>query len=207
MPTRAEQKHRTRRAIIDAALELSAERGFSSLSLRSVAQAAGIAPNSFYRHFHDMEDLGLALVDEIGMSLRQLVREARHSIAEAGGQSVVRNSIECFMSLAESNPNLFRLLLGEGAGSSPEFRLAIRKEIERFTQDLAGDLELAAEAEQRPIFNVDLAAEAMVTIAFNQGAAAIDYSPEERHVVQERIIGQVLMVMRGAHAGPIDLDA
>ena len=46
MPTRAEQKQATRRAIVDAALKLSAERGFSSLSLRGVANEARIAPTS-----------------------------------------------------------------------------------------------------------------------------------------------------------------
>ncbi|MEM9407632.1 MAG: hypothetical protein AAGA81_16460, partial [Acidobacteriota bacterium] len=127
-------------------------------------------------------------------------------IALAGGQNVVRNSIVCFMSLADANPNLFRLLLGEGAGSTPTFRRAIAKEIQRFTDDLASDLVLAAEATNRPIYNVDLAAEAMVTVAFNQGAAAIDLSADERREVQNRIIGQVLMIMRGAHAGPIDLN-
>ena len=206
MPTRDEQKQLTRRAIVDAALELSAERGFSSVSLRSVARKAGIAPNAFYRHFSDMEELGLSLVDEIGLSLRQLIRQARRTIAHAGGQNVVQNSIVCFMSLADANPNLFRLLLGEGAGSTPTFRRAIAKEIQRFTDDLASDLVLAAEATNRPIYNVDLAAEAMVTVAFNQGAAAIDLSADERREVQNRIIGQVLMIMRGAHAGPIDLS-
>ena len=83
MPTRDEQKQLTRRAIIDAALELSAERGFSSVSLRSVARKAGIAPNAFYRHFSDMEELGLSLVDEIGLSLRQLIRLAPQGSSQA----------------------------------------------------------------------------------------------------------------------------
>ncbi|MGL5267720.1 MAG: TetR family transcriptional regulator, partial [Plesiomonas shigelloides] len=52
MGVRAEQKERTRRALIDAAFsQLSVERSFSSLSLREVAREAGIAPTSFYRHF------------------------------------------------------------------------------------------------------------------------------------------------------------
>ena len=77
MTSRLEQKQITRRALIDAALKLSVDRGFSSLSLRAVTREAGIAPTSFYRHFKDMDDLGLALVDEVGMGLRQLVRQAR----------------------------------------------------------------------------------------------------------------------------------
>lgn len=200
MPTRAEQKNATRHAIMQAALELSAERGFSSLSLRSVASAAGIAPTSFYRHFDDIDDLGLALVDEVGLSLRQLVREARRRVAATQGKSITRASIETFMEFAENNATLFRLLLGEGAGSTAPFRRAIAKEIGRFTDDLCDDLIAAAEATNRPLAAVDHAAEAMVTIAFNLGAAAIDLPADERRAVVERIIVEVRMVMRGAQA-------
>ena len=200
MPTRAEQKQATRRAIIDAELKLSAERGFSSLSLRSVAKEAEIAPTSFYRHFADMDELGLTLVDEVGMSLRQLVREARRRVDESGKGSVIRASIQTFLEFVERNENLFRLLLGEGSGSTPHFRRAIAKEIQRFTGDLAEDLIREAEASERPIAHVHHAAEAMVTVAFNLGASSIDRPHEERLAVIERIIIEVRMIMRGAQA-------
>jgi len=200
MSTRVDQKLTTRRAIIDAALQLSAERGFSSLSLRSVAKEAGIAPTSFYRHFADMDELGLTLVDEVGMSLRQLVREARRRVEEAGKGSVIRASIQTFLESVEKNQNLFRLLLGEGSGSTPHFRRAIAKEIQRFADDLADDLVREAKATKRPIAYVNHAAEAMVTVAFNLGASAIDLPHEERLAVIERIIIEVRMIMRGAQA-------
>ena len=45
---RAQQKEKTRRLLIDAALnQLSAERSFSNLSLREVAKEAGLAATSF----------------------------------------------------------------------------------------------------------------------------------------------------------------
>ena len=69
---RAIQKEKTRRALIDAAFnQLSAEKSFSNLSLREVAREAGIAPTSFYRHFSDMDELGLEMVDEAGHTQRQ----------------------------------------------------------------------------------------------------------------------------------------
>lgn len=200
MTNRLEKKNQTRRQILDAALELSAERGFSSLSLRQVAQQAGIAPTTFYRHFRDMDDLGLALVDEVGASLRQLVRQARRRVDAARGRQVIATSIETFMEFVESNANLFRLLLGEGAGSTAAFRRSVSKEVRRFTDDLAEDLVREAEAAGRPIAHVELAAEAMVTVAFNLGAGSIDFSPEERRAVTERIIIEVRMIMRGAQA-------
>ena len=42
---------------------------FRHVSLREIAKLAGIAPTSFYRHFHDMEGLGLALIEEHGKTL------------------------------------------------------------------------------------------------------------------------------------------
>jgi len=200
MPTRAEQKNATRHAIIEAALRLSAKRGFSSLSLRGIAVEAGIAPTSFYRHFQDIDDLGLALVDEVGLSLRQLVREARRRVANSTTTSVTRASIETFMEFTEANATLFHLLLGEGAGSTAPFRRAIAKEVARFTDDLGDDLSAAAEKTGKPLAKVGLAAEAMVTITFNLGAAAIDLPAAERRDVVERIIAEVRMVMRGAQA-------
>ena len=200
MSHRAEQKLQTRRALLDAALRLSAQRGFSSLSLRAVAREAGIAPTSFYRHFDDMEDLGLALVDEVGTSLRQLVRRARQRVAESGEGSVVRPSIETFMTFAQANPHLFRLLLEEGVVGPPAFREAIAKEVERFISDLVDDLVREGEAAGRPIANPRLAAEAMVTVAFNLGTRALDLPPDEQRDTFERITQEVRIIMRGAEA-------
>ena len=185
---------------MDAALRLSAERGFSSLSLRQIAKEAEIAPTSFYRHFDDLEDLGLALVDEVGAQLRRVVRQARRRVAESGSGSVVRTSIETFMEFATSNTNLFRLLLGEGAGNSLTMRNAVREEVGRFTSELIESLEQEAEKQKRPLAHASLAAEAMVTIAFNLGASALDRTASERAEVVERIVGEVRIIMRGAEA-------
>ena len=109
---RAQQKEKTRRALVDAAFnQLSAEKSFSNLSLREVAREAGIAPTSFYRHFKDMDELGLAMVDESGLLLRQLMRQARKRIENGG--SVVVLSVETFFELIADRPNVFRLLLRE----------------------------------------------------------------------------------------------
>ncbi|RMF19514.1 MAG: HTH-type transcriptional repressor FabR, partial [Gammaproteobacteria bacterium] len=93
MSARIEQKQRTRRALLDAALrQLGADKSFANLSLREVAREAGIAPTSFYRHFNDMEELGLALVDEGGVALRQLMRQARKRIDQNG--SAIQTSLD-----------------------------------------------------------------------------------------------------------------
>lgn len=62
-----------------------------------MAREAGIAPTSFYRHFSDMDELGLEMVDEAGLMLRQLMRQARKRI-DAGG-SVISVSVDTFLNL------------------------------------------------------------------------------------------------------------
>ena len=122
---RAQQKEKTRRALVDAAFnQLSAEKSFSNLSLREVAREAGIAPTSFYRHFKDMDELGLAMVDESGLVLRQLMRQARKRIEKGG--SVVALSVETFFELINDRPNVFRLLLRESSAHRKPFEPQLR---------------------------------------------------------------------------------
>lgn len=192
---RAIQKERTRRSLIDAAFnQLNAEQGFASLSLREVAREAGIAPTSFYRHFRDMGELGLAMVDESGLTLRQLMRQARKRIEKGG--SVIQTSVTTFIEFIENNPKIFLLLLRERAGTSAEFRSAIAREIQHFIVELADYLDNANDMPQR--YN-EAQAEAMVTLVFNSGAEAIDFEPEQKQRLIDKLIFQLRMLSRGAY--------
>lgn len=191
---RAQQKEKTRRQLIEAALgQLSADRSFSSLSLREVAKEAGLAPTSFYRHFSDMDELGLTLVDEAGLTLRQLMRQARVRIEKGG--SVIKISVHTFMEFIESNENIFRLLLRERSGIAPEFRAAVNREIRYFTMELCDYIEKANKLDRDVAY---LQANAAVTIVFSAGAEAIDLDKKEREDLANRIIEQLRIIARGA---------
>lgn len=191
---RARQKEKTRRALIDAALnQLSAEISFSSLSLREVAREAQIAPTSFYRHFQNMEELGLTLVDEGGLALRQLLRQSRQRI-DSGG-SIIRVSLETFMYFVANHSSVFRLLLQERSGTSREFRDAVAREIDHFKSELADYL--VAEREL-PRLIAELQADAVVRVVFSAGADALDLDETQRKLLMEQTIVQVRMIVRGA---------
>lgn len=182
---------------MDAALgQLSADRGFASLSLREVAREAGIAPTSFYRHFSDLDELGLALVDEAGVALRQLMRQARKRIRRGG--SAIDTSVDTFMEYLNANGTLFRLLLRERSGAAPAFRTAIHAEIRHFIIELSDDLQRLAEERGKPLSDARLVAEAMVTLVFNLGAEALDVRIKERAAVQEKLKAQLRIVLVGA---------
>ena len=191
---RQEQKLRTRRSIIEAAFSLLDEqRSLSSISLREVARAAGIAPTSFYRHFKDIDELGLTLVDEAGLALRQLMRQARVRIASGGG--VINTSVDTFMEFITANNNVFRLLLREHTGTSMAFRAAVLREIKHFNVELT-DYTIFATGLPYKIAN--LQAEAMVKLVFSAGAEALDASDEQKANVAERVKLQLRFVVNGA---------
>lgn len=199
MGIRAERKQKTRQSLLQAALRLSADQGFSCLSLREVTREAGIAPTSFYRHFKDMEDLGLALVDEIALMLRQLLRQSRRRVRVKRG--AVRASIETFMEFLDKNEEHFRLLIGERTGAAPRpLRSEIKKETERFMEELAEDLHKDSEISQRAIIDPRIVAEMMTTMALNSGIEALRLPAKERIGIMENLVTQMNVVLLGAEA-------
>lgn len=191
---RAQQKEKTRRQLIDAALgQLSSEKSFSSLSLREVAKEAGLAPTSFYRHFTDMDELGLTLVDEAGLTLRQLMRQARQRIEKGG--SVIQISVHTFMEFIQNNGNIFRLLLRERSGTSPAFRAAVNREIRYFTMELCYYLQQANKLDAEVAY---LQANAAVTIVFSAGSDALDIEAKDYEQLANQTIQQLRFIAKGA---------
>ncbi|MEY8246800.1 MAG: HTH-type transcriptional repressor FabR, partial [Bermanella sp.] len=198
MNSRAQQKLKTRQAIIDAALELSKEKGFPALSLREVTRGAGIAPATFYRHFIDMDDLGLALVDQVALILRQLMRQARRRVKEEG--SVVSTSIDTFMEFVENYPNLIRLLNTDQASGPRQFRESIRRETRYFAQELIDDFSSRRQMLSLPLANIPEVAEMMVLLVFNQGIAALEMNSAERQGLVKKLNIELRMVLVGSNA-------
>ncbi len=193
---RAQQKEKTRRMIIDAAFRLlSQERSYSSLSLREVTREAGIAPTSFYRHFEDMDELGLTLVDEGGVALRQLMRKARQRISGSGSGSVIRTSVETFMEFIRDSPHVFYLLLRERTGTSLAFRKAVSRELQYFIVELADYIQ---QTQNYSIADAKVQAEAMVILVFNAGAEALDCKPSDITLLTEKAITQLRYIAKGA---------
>ena len=199
--SRSQQKEATRRAIIDAAIsELSDDTSFATLSLREVARKAVIASNSFYRHFKDMEELGLTLVDESGLALRQLMRKARQRFKKKG--SVIITSVKTFMEYTETNANILRLLFHERSGTTRALRTAVSREIQYFIVELTDYIQSVG-------YDNDVAyiqAEAMVAIIFSTGAESLAAKPAQRKQLELRAIKQLRLIATGARVTYLDKD-
>jgi AcrR family transcriptional regulator len=174
--SRDERKARTRRTLLDAALDLSEQESFGALSLREVTKAAGIVPTAFYRHFHDMDELGLALVDESVGSLHGLLRAVRTGAIDP--DHVVRPSLEVLVEHVRAHPAHFRFLARERSGGSPTIRQAIRREIKLFSSELAIDIARFPTRAAWPSADISMLSDLLVTVIVATTEALLDMSPE-----------------------------
>ncbi|MFD2422154.1 TetR family transcriptional regulator [Amycolatopsis pigmentata] len=136
--TRHARKERTRRALLDAALRLLADGGFTGLSLREVTKQAGIVPTAFYRHFTSMDELGVVLVEESMRTLRATIREARRDSRSSA--DIIGASVRTLHEHVRAHEAHFRFVIRERHGGAGPVRQAIAFELKLVTSELAVDL-------------------------------------------------------------------
>lgn len=193
MLPRAEQKQQTRLALLEAARQLmAAGRGFGSISLREVAKAAGIVPTGFYRHFADMDQLGLALVNEVDATFRATLRLVRHHEIVVGGLTAA--SVRIFLDGVAANRPQFLFLAREQYGGSLPVRQAIATLRAGISADLATDLGSMPKWQHLSNASLQVMADLVVKAVFATLPELIDPPAEDlaAHLTPEAKISQQL---------------
>ena len=123
-----------RQKLIDAALRLGAQKSsLDSLGLRELAREADLNPNTFYRHFADLGELGLCIVEHFGAELRRDRNAARDETSDFA--TFLRTSCERYFEYAARHPNAF--LLGFRELASPT---KVGRAVRRLMDELAHEL-------------------------------------------------------------------
>lgn len=135
--TRELRKRRTHRALLDAALELTEEQGFSSVSLRQVTKAVGIVPTAFYRHYASMDELGETLVNESFGTLRGMLRAARSDTDDYS--EVMHRSAVVMVRYVRLHSAHFRFIIRERSGGVKVIRESIQEQLRLLVTELAAD--------------------------------------------------------------------
>jgi AcrR family transcriptional regulator len=135
---RAAQKWQTRQALLAAALRLMEHQSLGGLSLREISRAAGIVPAGFYRHFPDVESLGVALVEQSLGGLRTALRAVR--IGRTDTDDIARRSVDVLAREVRAQPAQFRFVARERYGGLVSVRQAIARQLYLFSEELAADL-------------------------------------------------------------------
>lgn len=147
---RQAQKQKTRQALLDAALQLLEEQSLSSLGLREVTRAVGVAPTAFYRHFRDMADLGVALVEEALSSLHTTLVSLLAATGDAGGdndgEERIAATVELIVAYVRTHPAHVRFIAREQHGGVQAVRTAIGDQLTLFAQEVKDQFALEPES-------------------------------------------------------------
>ena len=178
--------------ILDAAVEVFAERGYTAAKMQDIAARAGVVPSVLYDHFGSKRELHITLLELHALQLRE------RSLSPPEGASVedmVRASIASYFEFVEKDPFLFRFLHRD-LPADPEIADVRQELADRGTAGIADLIRFGA-ADAKPIkgITVDEAAWilARATQAACHGVATWWY--ENRDVPRERVVELVFMLL------------
>ena len=198
--SRTERKDLTRASLLQAALDLMGEgRSFTSLGIREIAREAGMVPNAFYRHFRNTDELGLALVEEVGITLRRLLREARQVDVAQG--EMLQRSVQVYHQYVKHNRLQFLFISSERSGGNRILRLAIRSEVTHFTHEMAQDFRRIGAYPDIPTATLQMICGLVVTTMLAAAPEMLDLpagQPLLETEMTENFVRQLRVVLLGA---------
>jgi AcrR family transcriptional regulator len=104
VPTQTERTDATRRALLDAGLELFCERGYADVGVDEIAAQAGVTSGALYHHFASKAGLFRGVYDELVANTAARIAEARR----ANPQPSLTADCELYLD-ACSEPAFFRI--------------------------------------------------------------------------------------------------
>jgi AcrR family transcriptional regulator len=109
--TQAERRASTRRALLDAARSLFAEKGYHGAAAEEIVGRAGLTRGALYHHFEDKKDLFRVVVDEMEGEIDEEIEAAER--AQSGLPEAVMAGYRAFLD-AVLDPEMRRTFFLEG---------------------------------------------------------------------------------------------
>ena len=170
--TRAARRDERRAAILAAALEEFAARGFAATRLDDVARRAGVAKGTIYLHFRDKESLFQELVRAMLSPLVGTIEAA--ALRDLPIRAVVEMIVDLFVNeiYGTRRKDVIRLIIAEGSRFPKLAEVYYREVIARVLPVMRARLTLAVERGELPHdalarFPQLLVAPALVSIIWN----------------------------------------
>ena len=125
--------------LVQAALRLITQsRSLTSLGLRELAREAGLNPNTFYRHFRNLDEFGLEVLGYIAEDMKAGVRQLRQMAdsSEQASHDTVTFVYHYFL----ANPAATTVAVRELHGPSPVLRRALEAQLDASAREMAEDI-------------------------------------------------------------------
>jgi len=101
---REEKSRRSKRRILDAALELFSRRGYRGTQVRDIAERAGVSTGSVYHQFADKETLIRTLLDEYF----EIVSSPDYPMTRAWAAGAFPDNMDAVVAAAQETLDLYR---------------------------------------------------------------------------------------------------
>jgi AcrR family transcriptional regulator len=109
----------TRRAILEAALDLFSERSFDGASTRLIAERAGVTQPLLNYHFAGKEELWRAAVDDLFERWRTSVQSRLSGLRGVEEITIAKLMVRHFVEFSAANPQLHRIIMQESKQPGP----------------------------------------------------------------------------------------
>lgn len=130
-----QKKDAKRTAMMQAAVQVFAEKGYYAATVRDIVKVADVAIGTFYFYFPDKETLFVHLYEETADFLLQTIDQAVRGRSDLAQQ--LSRGIQAYLNIALYEPAVVRLLLVGGVGAVPSLeakRLTFRERLVRLWQ-------------------------------------------------------------------------
>jgi len=118
-----------RESLLDAALQVFAERGYEGASIGAIARQAGVSKSLIYEHFPSKLELHLAVLQRHGRELEE--RLERALAGEKNPERGTRVAIRTFLDFVAERRDSWRILVAEV--HEPRARAELERIVERVT--------------------------------------------------------------------------
>lgn len=99
-----------RATLLEEATALLKEQGIEGLSLRRLAERAGVSRTAPYHHFKDKNALLCALATQAFSQMDQLLGQVQLDGSDT--EQLLRNTVRAYLRFATANPELYELMFG-----------------------------------------------------------------------------------------------
>jgi AcrR family transcriptional regulator len=171
---RERTKASNRAAILAAAGEAFATRGYGATTVRDIVRRTDLASGTFYNYFPDKETVFRALVEDRVVPLRAAVRAARW---EGGSlRSMVRSGFRAYFEFIAADPAL-PALVHRNAGA---IRTLIGTPVlQAGVDELLEDVRAAMQRGELPPLDADYLTAAMTGVAFEVALLMVERRPPD----------------------------
>jgi AcrR family transcriptional regulator len=178
--------------ILDAAVEVFAEHGYTAAKMQDIATRAGVVPSVLYDHFGSKRELHITLLE---LHAAQLRERSLRRLEGATVEEMVRASISNYFAFVEEDPFIWRVL-HQDEPADPDIAAVYREIADRGTARIADLIRFGAgNVTELNGITIDEAAWilARATQSATDGVARWWY--ENRDAPRERVVELVVMLL------------